>query len=191
MQKFDSMQVEAAAESDFDLVARIRSGDQLAVRKLFRTYYSSLCRFTYRLVDSREDAEDIVESIFEKMWLNRATLDPSRSIKSYLFKAAQNQAVDWHKLKANNAAHFENDDLGAVSYSDPAQEAMEEEFAEAIKNAIEKLPERCKLVFTLNRQEGLTYAEIADVMGISVRTVENQIVRAMKHLKRALKDFRR
>jgi RNA polymerase sigma-70 factor (ECF subfamily) len=186
------------SEAEDSLVSRIKGGDQFAVKELFRRYYSGLCRFTYRLVHTREDVEDIVEGVFEKIWLKREMLDPGQSIKSYLFKVAQNQAFDFLKNKGNRHIVLSewipsggHEELKAVSSSDPVQDMTDKDLATAIGKAIEKLPRKCKMVFTLNRQEGLTYSEIADILNISERTVENQIVRALKHLRRDLRDFTR
>lgn len=196
MQSFRTRQIEIVYESDNNLFERIREGDQFAARELFRRHYSGLCRFAYRLVRSKEDVEDIVEGVFERIWLNREKLKLYQSIKSYLFKAVQNQALDFLRKKENKNFTLSElsgsrncEDLESVSSSDPVQDMIERDLAEAVNEAIERLPQRCRLVLTLNGQEGLTYSEIADVLEISERTVENQIVRALKHLRRDLKDF--
>jgi RNA polymerase sigma-70 factor (ECF subfamily) len=171
-------------------------GDQFAVRELFRRHYSGLCRFTYRLVHSKEDVEDIVEGVFERIWLNREKLNLNQSIKSYLFKAAQNRSFDLLKRKANThhllPEQFHSLDSGEIEFascSDPVQDMIDKDLACAVGEAIEKLPKKCRLIFTMNRQDGLTYTEIADILSISERTVENQIVRALRHLRRDLRDF--
>lgn len=196
MQSFRTRQIEIIYESDNGLFERIKRGDQFAVKELFRRHYSGLCRFTYRLVHSREDVEDIVEGVFERIWLNREKLNLNQSIKSYLFKAVQNQAFDFLRRKENKNSVLserfrsgDGEDFAVMSYSDPVQDMIDKDLATAISEAIKRLPHKCKLVWTLNRQEGLAYSEIADVLDISERTVENQIVRALKRLRKELKDF--
>jgi len=196
MQSFRMRQIEILSESDGDLFERIRKGDQFAVKELFRRYYGNLCRFAYRSIHSRDDVEDIVEGVFEKVWLNRDKLNSIQSVKSYLFKAVQNQAIDFLRSKENKhvvfseRTHSEKEmSLEVISCSDPFQDMTERDLAAAVAEAIENLPNKCKRVFTMNRQDSLKYSEIADVLNISERTVENQIVRALKHLKKELRDF--
>jgi len=189
MQSFRTRQIEIIYESDDRLFERIKSGDQFAIKELFRRYYSSLCRLTHRFVYSKGDVEDIVEGVFEEIWLKRESLVLNQSIKPYLFKAARNQAFNFLKNKRRQPITVIDDDLELLSYSDPVQDMIEKDLAAAISEAIENLPQKCKLVFTLNRQDGLSYSEIAGVLNISERTVENQIVRALKLLRKDLKDF--
>gem|GEM_PF-168323 len=181
--------VETPPEHEEELVSKIKEGDQLAFKFLFRKYYSSLCRFTYRLVHSNEDVEDIVQSVFENIWINREKLDPGQSIRSYLFKSARNKALNNIRDNHEEAVDFGDKNLQVVSWQDSFQDMVDRELAAAVDEAIEKLPLKCKLVFTLNRQEGLSYSEIADVLGISKKTVENHIARAFDHLRKSLKDF--
>lgn len=180
---------EMLPEDEEVLVSRIKVGDELAFKELFSTYYSSLCRFVSRLIQSREDVEDIVEDVFEKIWFNREKLDPEQSIKSYLFKSVRNKALNFIRDNHEKVVEREDRDFQVVSWSNPVQDTIDQDLAKAIEEAIEKLPQRCKLIFTLHRQDGLTYSEIADVLGIRVKTVENQIARAVKYLRKSLKDF--
>jgi len=196
MQSFRTRQIEIIYESDNSLFERMKRGDHFAVEELFRRHYSGLCRFTNRMIHAKEDVEDIVEGVFERIWLNREKLNLNQSIKSYLFKAVQNQAFDFLRRKENKHSapsdrlpSRDREEFEVMSCSDPVQDMIDKDLAAAIGGAIERLPHKCRLVFTLNRQDGLTYSEIADVLDISERTVENQIVRALKHLRKDLKDF--
>jgi RNA polymerase sigma-70 factor (ECF subfamily) len=182
-------QVEVLSEPDTTLVSRIKSGDQFAVKELFRRYYSSLCRFTYKFIYSKEDVEDIVEGIFEKLWINRDKLDPSQPIKGYLFKSVRNQALDFLKNRKNRNARLGDEEYARESDQDPMKDLCDKDLAIAIQKAIERLPKKCRIVFTLNRQDGLTYSEIASVLEISEKTVENQIIRALKHLRKDLREY--
>ncbi len=196
MQSFRTRQIEILSEPESSLISKIKDGDKFAFKELFRRYYNSLYRFSHRFVCRDEDAEDIVESVFEKVWLNRGKLDPNQSVKSYLFKAVQNRALDFLRGRGNNHVLFsgsitseDSEKLKIVSCSDPAQEMADREILTAAMEAIERLPRKCKLVFTLNKQEGLSYSEIADALNISKRTVANQIVRAIRHLRKDLRFF--
>jgi len=196
MESFRTQHIELAYESDNSLFERIKRGDQFAVEELFRRHYGSLCRFAYGLVHSKEDVEDIVEGVFERIWLNREKLNLNQSIKSYLFKSAQNRSLDFLRKRASTQHlvperlnSLDSDEIVVASFSDPVQDMIDKDLACAVSEAIERLPRKCRLIFTMNRQDGLTYSEIADILAISARTVENQIVRALGHLRKDLRDF--
>ncbi len=182
-------QVGTSSDSDGGLVEKIRRGDQRAFKELFRRRYAGLCRFAYRYIPSKDEVEDIVESVFEKLWLSRERLDPSKSIEAYLFKAVKNQALDILKGRAKDLVSLGDDRVDDSLASDPVKELINNDLAAALSCAIERLPRKCKIVFTLSRQENLTYSEIGEILGISEKTVENQMGRAFRLLRRHLKDF--
>lgn len=180
---------ETFSESDGELVEKIRAGDQHAFKELFRRRYAGLCRFAYRYIPSKDEVEDIVEAVFEKLWLSRERLDPSKSVEAYLFKAVKNQAYDMLKGRAKDLVPLGDDRVDDSLTSDPVKELINNDLAAALSCAIESLPRKCKIVFTLSRQENLTYSEIGEILGISEKTVENQMGRAFRLLRRHLKDF--
>ena len=182
-------QAEKFSRSEGELVEKIRGGDQFAFKELFKRRYAGLCRFAYRFIPSTDEVEDIVEAVFEKLWLNRERLDSSKSIEAYLFKAVKNQVYDNLKGRTRNFVPLGEDRVDDDSASDPVKELINRDLAIALRDAIESLPRRCKMVFTLSRQEHLTYSEIGETLGISVKTVENQMARAFRLLRKQLKDF--
>lgn len=182
-------QAEMFSESDGGLVEKIRTGDQFAFKELFRRRYAGLCRFAYTFIPSRDEVEDIVEAVFERLWINRERLDSSKSIEAYLFKAVKNQVYDNLKGRTRDFVPLGDDRVDDDSASDPVKELINRDLAIALRDAIESLPRKCKMVFTLSRQEHLTYSEIGEILGISVKTVENQMARAFRLLRRQLKDF--
>lgn len=176
-----------------ELIERVRVGDQLALEQIFHRYYDGLCRFTLSLTRSADDVEDLVQDIFVRIWTNRALWNPKGSVGAYLYKAARNQAINFIKSKKTTSISrfVEGDVLPTVASGDLADEMAKNDVFTAVGKAIDHLPERCRLVFILNRQEGLTYAEIAGVLEISEKTVENQISHALKTLRKELSIFRR
>ncbi|MFZ1082766.1 MAG: RNA polymerase sigma-70 factor [Candidatus Kryptoniota bacterium] len=178
-----------SSEREEDVIQSVNRGEETAIEAMFLVYYDGLCRFTQRLTNSRDDVEDLVQDIFVKIWMNREEWNPKGSIRAYLFKAARNQAFNF--LKRRKAGEMTEGDNGQLltAYSDPVEDMIDAEILERISRAIEKLPQGTKLVFTLNRQEGLSYSEIAEVLGISVKTVGNQISRALRHLRKELVDL--
>ena len=170
---------------------RIRWGDQDALESIFRLYYDGLCRFMLRLTNSQDDVEDMVQEIFVRIWINKENWYPKGTLKSYLFKAARNQAINFSKREARDTVKAEDDNLFAAdSSTDPVERMIDSDIVRTVDEAIERLPRRCRLIFTLNRQEGLSYSEIAEVLGISAKTVENQIAHALKVLRKELKSLK-
>ena len=179
-----------SSDPEENLIQRLRNGDQTALEEIFRAHYDALFRFTLGLIHSRDDVEDLLQDIFVRIWLNRVKWSPKGSVKAYLFKAARNQAINFTKGKAARGSVDVQDEeeLAASSdaRADPAEDNDWSELSNIVEKAIAKLPEKRRLVFVLNRQEGLSYSEIADVLSISEKTVENQIAKALRLLRRDL-----
>lgn len=175
-------------------VERIREGDRAAFEALFRAYVEKLCAFAERYVRSSETAQDIVQEVFLRVWKRRHSLRAQGSIKSYLYTAVRHQALDHLKHRQVVARHAEQAqaldaqirEQETVASPAPMEHLCHKELSEAIREAIEQLPERRRLVFVLSREHGLTYKEIAHTLGISVSTVETQMRRAFKALRRSL-----
>jgi RNA polymerase sigma-70 factor (ECF subfamily) len=171
-------------------VERIRAGDSIAFELLFRFYYPRLCQFTIRMVRDSAEAEQLVQDIFLNIWQMRESWSPQGPVRSYLYRAARNQALNYlksHKLDVD----IEQPEVQAAAV---AQFSLQEDYERkellvAVQQAIELLPPRCRLVFVLHRQDGLTYSEIADVLDISTKTVETQIGRALKILRKILSPY--
>lgn len=167
---------------------QIRLGNHAAFESLFRTYYSRLCRFAFRMTGSKTSAEELVQDLFVRLWTNRHDLTPEGSLRSYLYRAVRNQSINYLKQKTrNDSSTVEPDDLR--SDSNPLEELYSREIRTAIEEAVHLLPPRCRLVFLLHRFDGLTYSEIAEILGISIKTVETQMGRALKTLRGLLAHY--
>lgn len=177
---------------DAELVRRIRAGDERALEAVFRAYYAGMASFVQRFVRSPDVAEELVQDIFFKLWSKREQLSDIESFRTYLYRAARNQALNWlrrQKLERRwQEEHGGEDDAPTPHLAD--EEASEQEVAAAVQEAIQRLPPRCREVFLLSRDGGLTYAEIARTLDISVKTVETQMGRALKALRLALQRYR-
>lgn len=174
-----------------DFVARIRAGDAAAFRALFETFHAPLCAFGSRYVGSRDIAEEIVQEVFLFIWEHRATWNIRDSVKNYLFTAVRNAAVSW--LRHERVVHRRAADMVAFPTRPvpPADgDLIANEVLVAVRRAVERLPARCRLIFTLHREQGLTYGEIAAVLDLSRKTVEVQMGRALKALRTSLAAFR-
>jgi RNA polymerase sigma-70 factor (ECF subfamily) len=175
-------------------VTRIRSGDEGAFEEIFRAHYASLCGFARRYVGEDGTAEELVQDVFAAMWAKRAELQITGSVRSYLFGAVRNRALNRRKRESLERDWVEQESAAIVSFPaapDTVDESTTEDRQRAVDAAIESLPERCRLVMRLRWRDQLSYAEIADVMGISVKGVENQLARGLKSLRDRLVTRRR
>lgn len=183
-------QVRPSSESS-DLVARIRAGDAAAFQALFEAFHAPLCAFGYRYVESRDIAEEIVQEVFLFIWEHRETWRVEAAVKNYLFTAVRNAAVSW--LRHERVVHRRTAETIAFStrpVPSADSELAENEVLAAVRRAVDRLPARCRLIFTLHREQGLTYGEIATVLDLSLKTVEVQMGRALKALRTSLAAFR-
>jgi len=186
---------EPSTEADSALVAQVRAGDEAAFEQLFRQYYNPLCVFATRYVRDKELAEELVEAVFARIWQQRERWDVTANLRAYLYAATRYQVLDYRRHAAVEGRMRERSTREAVSPGqgqnlDPEEQCEAAELDAAILEAIEQLPERCRLVFTLRWQHHLTYAEIAETLGITVKTVEAQITRALKALRAKLHPYR-
>jgi len=168
--------------------AEIGDLDEKSIKKLYEQHYSYLCACVYKLIKDATTAEDIVQEVFMEIWKKKDRLKVNISIKAYLRRAAINKTLNHIRSKK---VIFEDEDkmveLGSKEHS--TQSLLEgEELGIKIQLAIDGLPEKCRMVFALSRFEELSYKEIAAKLEISVKTVENQISKALKHLKKELAE---
>lgn len=167
-------------------IERIREGDAKAFERLFYTYAEALIRFARRYVTDVPTAENIVQDVFVSVWEKRSDLDSSKNIKTYLYVAVRNRAFSI--LRHEEVRRRGADTLRRVEASvrTPEELLNAKEIAKEVRLAVNALPERCRLVFSMNRYDGLTYREIAEIEGVSVKTVETQMGRAFKFLRNRL-----
>lgn len=172
------------------MTAAAESNARKEFEQLFRTHYAALVTFTAGMVGSADAAEDLVQEVFIAVWRRRAELAPAAVSRAYLYKAARHRALNAlrHDRIARAASDSSEPTLAVASAED---DLVQGEVETAVRAAIARLPERARLMFTLSRDEGLTYAEIATVTGVSVKTVETQMGRALRALRESLAGFQR
>jgi len=172
------------------LISQLNAGDCAAFSTIFTTYYPDLIMFALRFTQNLNNAEEIVQDTFVKFWEDHEFIKITSSIKSYLLKMVQNKCIDWcrhnkimHLHKAfilENFHHFEYDTDNYILHS---------ELQEQIEIALGLLPEEVSAAFRMSRQKGLKHTEIADISGVSVRTVEVRIGKALHMLRDYLKEY--
>lgn len=156
--------------------------------QIFREYYKPLCDFAYNILHDKDLAKDSVQEVFLKLWKNREQVEMGDSIKHYLFKAASHTCLN-HLRFNRKIIRLENNSLFQIAAYSTTEEAGYKELELRTREAIDKLPPKCKMVYLLSRQEGLKYNEIAETLNISVKTVENQMGIALEKLRNDLKPF--
>lgn len=170
-----------------ELMTCLSNDDRKAFEYIFRTYYQDLCRFGATYVKDYDVAEELVQQIFINIWERRYELAISTSMKSYLFTAVRNKSFNYLKLQLpKEYKKVDVDNVGFMDDSNMEEDIVFEDLKVCVANAIDALPEKCKAIFNLSRNSGLTYKEIAEELDISVKTVENQIGIALKKLREQL-----
>lgn len=168
----------------------LKEGDITAFEMFFKTYYQPLCNYAYSFIQDRDEAEEIVQSAFLSVWEKRDSLDIKISLKSYLYTMVRNTSLNvikHEKIKqkyVGQALAFNE-----RSHEGVAQSVLSSELEERIHKAMQILPEQCRIVFKLSRFEELKYSEIAEHLGISIKTVENHMGKALKIMREQLKDY--
>lgn len=169
------------------LIALLRSGDADAFERVYRAYVVALCRLADSYVRSRDAAEDIVQDLFTWLWANRHKFHPEHGLRAYLFSAVRNRALNAlrDEATASRVALVQSSSATSVSAAADA-ELMASDLETAIQAAVEGMPPRCRQVFVLLRTQALTYAEVAIILGISPKTVEVHMSRALAILRARL-----
>lgn len=169
----------------FDLLS---TDAEKAFEWLFRKYFKELCLVVYRVANDEHLAQDLVQEVLYELWNKRNTLVITTSLKAYLKRAVLNRTLN--HLRDNRKWSFdERLPEMAVQESDTLDRLRSDEMQQAIDEAIDELPEKCRTVFVLSRYEELSYREIATELGIAEKTVENQVSKALKYLRQRLQPL--
>lgn len=161
--------------------------DPAIFEELFKRFYSPLCAFAYRYTENHDIAEEIVQDAFTYLWENSTRIEIRTTLESYLYGAVRNAALNHlkhMKVQEKYEAHAKHLELAETT-----DFAELDELEVAISDALSALPERCREIFEMNRQQGLKYKEISEKLDISIKTVETQMSRALKSLREALKHY--
>ena len=171
---------------DRDLLERLKSGDQAAFDTIFRAHYAHLVAFGQSMLHDRGAAEDVAQEVMLELWRRRDSIAISESLRAYLLRATRNRSLNQLR-HAGVAKRAEPQIAGEESVNATgAAQLVASELRTALAEAVAELPPACREVFTLSRGQGLRYAEIASTLGISVKTVESQMGKALKHLRNRL-----
>lgn len=167
---------------------KVAEGDGAAFRKIFHSYNQRLFPFVLKMVKDQTAAEEIVQDTFIKIWENRLSIAALENPAAYIFTISTNKTLNYLKKAANDARLREKLLLRVKEEQNYAEELLAfKESNELIKDLVEQLPPQRKLIYTLNKEAGLNYDEIAAQLKISRNTVKNQLVDALRFLRTELK----
>jgi RNA polymerase sigma-70 factor, ECF subfamily len=176
--------------SENQLLDTLKAGNITAFEMLFKTYYQPLCNYAYTFVQDKDEAEEIVQTTFLAVWEKKEVLEIRTTIKPYLYAMVRNACLNVIKHEKIKQQHAEVElAMGERSVESVARTVMASELEKRIHQAMEALPAQCRLVFKLSRFEELKYAEIADQLSISIKTVENHMGKALKIMREQLRDY--
>jgi RNA polymerase sigma-70 factor (ECF subfamily) len=166
-----------------------RFDDQQAYRLLFKALYPYLYPFARALVKAKEPAEEVVSDVFIKVWEKRQDLGKIENLKVYLYVTTRHIAFNYLEKQRRNATNpldqVQTSELISV-YIDPEQLLITSDMMHLLRKAIDRLPTKCRLIFRLVKEDGLKYREVAEVLNISIKTVENQVAIALQKLGNAV-----
>jgi RNA polymerase sigma-70 factor (ECF subfamily) len=175
-------------DKDNELLSRFRSGDIAAFEDLFKTYYQALVGYGRTILKDKDEAEDIVQQVFVTIWEKRSEMEVHTSFKGMMYRAVQNACLNRIKHQTVRRSHAKEVIMtGSSSFSQ--QDIQYKELQKKIDESIDQLPEQCARIFRMSRFDELKYQEIADKLGLSVKTVENQMGKALKLMRENMKDY--
>lgn len=170
-----------------DLLKLLRLSDQKAFNTLFRLYGARLYHFSYRYLKSSEEAEEIVQDTFIKIWERRSVMDPSSSFSGFIFTVAHNLILNRiRKLRNENNCKTVLVKNTSSIHNDTEEKILSAELEHLLREALVELPPKRKIIYQMIRDDGKTYKQVAEQLNISVKTVESQMTEAMKHFRAKL-----
>lgn len=170
-----------------NLIERLNQDDESAFRALYDALYAKVYRFAYSLTKSRDQADDVVQETFIRLWTNRRDIDAAQSIDAYLFTIARRLVIDMMRSAGSDAALRERLWLRLELEDNTTEEAiLERNLAEHVAKVVAELPPQQRRVYQLSREQGLTHEEIAEHLQISKNTVKNHIISALRQIRTAL-----
>lgn len=166
----------------------LRNGDHKAFECIFLTYYGKTKSFLFGYLKSKEDAEELAEDLFVNLWINRKSIDITKSFSSYLHVMARNAAINFLKHKLVHTTYLNS--IQDTEYSPTSEEELiAKELGLLIDNIVDKMPEQRKQIYMLSRNEGLNNSEIAEKLKTTKRNVESQLSFALKEIRKAISAF--
>lgn len=183
-------QIALVEYSNIDHINFIKNGNEAAFEKIFKMYFKNLHAFAYTFTKDDVIAEEMVQNVFFKIWEKKDQLQIDDSLKAYLYRSVHNESLNHLKhLKIKTSFQIQYSGNMESSNQDASNQMMASELEDKIQKAINELPQQCRTIFQMSRFEHLKYQQIADQLNISIKTVENQMGKALKVLRLKLVEY--
>lgn len=167
-----------------EVKALFAAHDEAAIELLYEHYFAKLCVFAQSYLKSKEIAEEVVEDVFIRLWSNKNSILQINNLSVYLYKAVKNGALnELEKISRTTSVDFLSTEFSLeAGNSSPLEELILSEMTQSMQIAIDSLPPRCRMIFKLIREDGLKYKEVAEILNISINTIDNQMAIAIKRI---------
>ncbi|MBD0375159.1 MAG: RNA polymerase sigma-70 factor [Flavisolibacter sp.] len=176
--------------NEVQLMEQLGSRDEAAFEQVFKTYFKTLHSYALSLLKEEATAEEMVQNVFFKLWERAEHLSLSGTVAAYLYRAVHNECMNYLKHRKVKATHQQYLAWSTKGNTDSVSGKLSgKELENRLQQAINELPEQCRIIFQLSRFEELRYREIAEHLDLSVKTVENQMGKALKYLRAKLSPF--
>lgn len=177
-------------QSDYNLIIMVKAGDEESFKQLFLRYYPRFRYFIMRFVANADVADDLLQNVFMKIWLNRTSLREDLSMTAYIYVLVKYEIFNYLRLKSTRLSDRFNERGYANALVTPGVDSSYEyrELEEAVRRSIEHMPEKRRRIFCMNRYEFKSAKEIAELLGLSVRTVEKHIELSLKTLRKDIRS---
>lgn len=178
-----------AQDNDLLLFDQVKRDNLSSYEVIFKRYYKELYRFAFTYVRDATIAEEMAQEVFLYIWEKRAQIEIQTTLKTYLYSAVKNKCLNYIKLELPKQQSMADISEVMLSVSTGNKDEGEnEQIKKHIQKSIDALPKKCRAIFLLSRNAGMTYEEIAEELGLSKKTVENQMGIALKKLRESLED---
>lgn len=172
----------------------LEKDDEAAFATLFKLFYAKLVAFSVRIVQSKDNGEEIVSDVFVNIWRSRKSIPKVDNVQAYLYASVRNSSLNFIKVRhlpTESLHDLYDTDIRYFAHQsfDPHKELEMQELQVLLRSAVESLPMQCKTIFKLIKEDGLKYKEVADILHISPRTVETQLNRALKRLESVMAPY--
>jgi len=172
---------------DEKFIQKLKRGDKKSFERLFLSTYESLCEYSVTITSSKEVSEGAVQDVFESVWNSKEAIDENINIRAYLFRSVKNRSLDLvQHQNIRNKYNLEVNEMYSDNSNPGKGSSPEAKLINRVRQEVEKLPQKSKEVYLLHRRDGLTYAEISEVLGISIKAVEARMTKALKLLRERL-----
>lgn len=186
-QEYRVVRMELENEAITNLLAK---RDESAFEQVFKKYFKNLHAYAFTILKDEDDAEEMVQQVFFKLWERTETISISGSVAAYLYRAVHNESLNHLKhlkVRSDHRLHVAYTMKNETDHA--SKKLMNSELEAKLHAALNDLPEQCRSIFQMSRFDDMKYREIADKLDISIKTVENQMGKALKLLRMKLVDF--